>query len=195
MQTDLFGQDRTISADWRFSDQNLIFVSLAGDGLRPQVHGRGGALCRQLGLDGLRLERVLHVTVSHFGHYGHIPEAIAEARAIGKAMVVRRSQIILDRYGSFSNPQNDNPFVLSASETPDALKLLNKELAKRVRRLGLECPSGINPHVTLRYGPELVPFSELAPSIVWPLDELVLIMSRRGAQEHIIIDRWPAVGS
>lgn len=192
MQTDLFGSFKARGGDWTESDQNLIYVSLPGIDLRPEVQRRGQWLCEQLDLDGLRPERVLHTTVCHFGHYGHIPDAVAAAREIGQEVAVRRSEIILDQYGSFFHPSNANPFVLAASRTSDSLKLLNKELVRKVRRLGLECPTGINAHATLLYGSQLAPFTELAPPIIWPFDELVLIMSRRGTTEHVIIDRWPA---
>jgi len=193
MADDLFGSFKPRGADWDTSDDNLIFISgPATDGLRTEVDDRAEFLRASLGLGPMRDKRVQHVTFSHFGHYGHIPDAIEAAREIGRAVAIKRSVIVFDQYRSYFHPEQNNPFALVASETPDAVKLANRELVKRVRRLGIDCPSGINPHVTLRYGQEVVSLTDMQP-ILWPVDELLLVMSRRGAQEHFIIDRWPAI--
>ncbi|CAN5160453.1 hypothetical protein BH10PSE1_BH10PSE1_03270 [soil metagenome] len=166
MQLDLLGSSKPRGADWDTSDDNLIFIfGPATEGLRTEVDDRAKFLRASLGLGKMRDKGVQHVTVSHFGHYGHIPDAVEAAREIGRAVAIKRSTIVLDQYRSYFHPEKNNPFALVASETPDAVKLANKELVKRVRRLGIECPSGINAHVTLRYGAELVPLADMQPII------------------------------
>lgn len=70
---------------------------------------------------------------------------------------------------------------------------LHHRLGLALRENGLCATDRFTPHVTLSYGPNLIP-EQMIPPIDLPLGEFALIHSRRGLGEYRLLGRWPLLG-
>lgn len=78
------------------------------------------------------------------------------------------------------------PLVLLGEGDP--LWDLHRILGAAMIRNGLRAAKNFKPHVTLLYGPDLVPTQPIEP-IRFSVNKLVLIHSKRGLSRYHVLDR------
>lgn len=102
-------------------------------------------------------------------------------------------EITFSRLGSFPGvPKKDrpleHPLVLLADDGP--VVELYAELGAGLRRYQYRVPESFRPHLTLSYNRQFLPARAIEP-ISFMVREFVLIHSRRGLKEYLILKRWP----
>lgn len=141
----------------------------------------------------VRPER-LHITlhaVARFEPQQPIPlDLVSAARAASNALRHTPVEVVHDRAGSFSNPGDNNPFVLRCDDrSTDAIGLLRAKLQVCLRRSGLQPQASTTPHLTLLYDRRTVDTS-FVPAIRWQASRLRLVLSHRGLGHHQTIEEW-----
>lgn len=135
--------------------------------------------------------RNLHVTLAFLGE---VPEArLAAVKACGQRIGgARRFDLQFDRVEAWSGPR---VLCLTAATVPDALQALFEQLHGHLSSERFELRhEDYRPHVTLARhvrGPYDVP----SEPIGWPVEEFVLVQSRRNqsGSEYAVLERW-AIG-
>lgn len=135
----------------------------------------------------------LHVTLFHLGDYTELPPrlAIQAAEALSH-LTPEAFTIRFDQIGSFNNRDAQGDFVLTVSDSNEALHALHKQLGTHLNAaaLGQYTKGSFTPHMTLAYNKPAVPFQQIEP-VVWPAHEVVLIHSLLGKTRHIRIADKP----
>lgn len=80
------------------------------------------------------------------------------------------------------------PLVLSGA--CDELTVLHGDLGAEMRRMGMKASLAFTPHVTLLYGPDLVPCRPIAPIRTF-VRSFVLIHSELWLSRYHILGEWP----
>lgn len=139
----------------------------------------------------------LHVTMNYFGVFAGVPEGLAEAvHAAATGLATAPIDVVLDRVASFDGHRGARPWVmLPSAASTDALRQLYAALATRLRAHGVEDGTGrraFTPHLTLRRVAAPLPPQAVA-TIAWQADAVLLVDSRVGRSEHVVLGRWPLV--
>lgn len=144
-----------------------------------------------LGLRGqpLATDR-FHVTLHHLGDYVGVPnDIVAKGQRAGEAMAHAPFDVAFDRAASFANRGGSNPFTLQGGEGVGALIAFQTALADRMLAVRLKPDKSFTPHITLLYDGEVVPAQAVAP-IRWTVDHFVLVRSKLGQTQHVVLRRW-----
>ena len=91
-----------------------------------------------------------------------------------------------------SSPGN-NPFTLQGGEGVKTLIAFQQALALKMAGEGLKPDKQFLPHVTLLYDGQVVPTQDIAP-IHWTVDRFVLVQSKLGQTQHIVLQAWDLTG-
>ena len=113
--------------------------------------------------------------------------AVPLMRAIGDSIAVPCFRIVVDRMTG--SPKS---VMLRPSERIEALFDLQARLAAAMARIDrLRGHAGrFSPHITLVYR-KGDPFDWEIEPISWRAEELLLVHSKVGLTEHVVLDRWP----
>lgn len=113
------------------------------------------------------------------------------ARQAARMVASSRVDMTLDTIRSFEaapTRRHKRPLVLCGRGTGERDLFL--ALGTAMRRNGLRAKDDFKPHLTLAYGPCLVPEQPVDPVRV-SLGEFVLIHSEVGLSRYHVLDRWP----
>jgi error-prone DNA polymerase len=132
----------------------------------------------------------LQVIVQRLGA-GALPEnEIAAACAAAASVACRPFEITFDHARTFDVKQDRKPFVLGGDEAVEALHAFRRALGAALQKSGLRfIRPRFTPHLTLCWD-SLVVARHPVPPIRWTATEFVLVRSRVGQAEPIVVGRW-----
>lgn len=116
------------------------------------------------------------------------------ARQAGRMVSSLAVDVTLDTICSFEaapTRRHRRPLVLRGRGSGE--RELFHALGAAMRRNGLRAKDDFKPHLTLAYGPCLVPEQPVDP-VRLSLGEFALIHSEVGLSRHHVLDRWPLRG-
>ncbi len=143
---------------------------------------------------GLRGQPLLtdrfHVTLHHLGDYVGLPaDMVRKGEAAGAALAHAPFEVVFDRAVSFANRPGNNPFTLQGGEGVRELIAFQQALGLKMAGAGLKPDKSFLPHITLLYDGQVIPAQDVAP-IRWTVHRLVLVQSKLGQTQHIILKAW-----
>lgn len=150
------------------------------------------AECRVLDLGRPVRTDYLHITLFKVDFLPRLPLwAVPLMQEIGASIAFPPFRIAMDRMTG--GPRS---IMLRPSERMEALFVLQAQLAAAIARA--DRLRGhvyrFSPHITLFYR-DGDPFDWEIDPISWQAEELLLVHSRVGRTEHILLDRWPLAGT
>lgn len=143
----------------------------------------------------------LHVTLQHLGNFaGGLPQARVDAAMRAAASIsMAPFTVEFDAVVSFALKPRPGPMVLRGGEGVVGLHALHDALGHALQNAGFGDPGGSSatsytPHVTLAYG---MPWAAARPvePVCWNVREFALIHSLLGRTRHVVLARWPLIGS
>ncbi|MFA6116427.1 MAG: 2'-5' RNA ligase family protein [Sphingomonas sp.] len=149
------------------------------------------AECRILDLGKRVRTDYLHITLCKLDFLPRLPFwAVPLMQEIGASVAAPPFRIAVDRMTG-----GPDSVMLRPSERIAALFDLQARLAAAIGRVDRlrGHPYRFNPHITL-FHRKGEPFEWQVDPISWQVEDLLLVHSRVGLTEHIILDRWPLVG-
>jgi 2'-5' RNA ligase len=137
----------------------------------------------------------LHISIQHVGDYPRLREKqVYAAQLVGASLQLPIIAVSLQTIGSFQGPPiargkpPHHPLAMEAQG--DGLVALFDALGDAMRQNHLRPNKRFTPHLTLSYGPALIPFQAIAP-IRFVAREVVLIHSEVGMTRYHLLGRWP----
>jgi RNA 2',3'-cyclic 3'-phosphodiesterase len=135
-----------------------------------------------------------HITLHHLGDYVGLPaDMVRKGRAAGEALEIAPFEVTFDLAISFANRPGNNPFTLQGGEGLQELIAFQKALGQTMAGAGLKPDRSFTPHVTLLYDGQVIPPQVIAP-IHWTVDRFVLVQSKLGQTQHIVLGAWELRG-
>lgn len=135
-----------------------------------------------------------HITLHHLGDYVGLPaDMVRKGQAAGGALSVSPFEVVFDQAVSFANRPGNNPFTLQGGESVKDLIAFQKALGLRMAGAGLKPDKSFTPHITLLYDGQVIPAQAIEP-IRWTVDCFVLVQSKLGQTQHIVLDTWELRG-
>lgn len=131
----------------------------------------------------------LHGTLAFLGTVPR--ERVAELRAIGDALHAMRSEVQLDRVGSFRGAR---VAWIGTAAVPAPLSALQAELAERLANAGWTLDARpFNLHVTLARHCRVALATESVPALAWPVTQVTLFESIGTAEgpRYEALTAWP----
>lgn len=143
---------------------------------------------------GLRGQPLLtdrfHITLHHLGDYVGLPaDMVRKGEVAGKALAAAPFEVVFDKAVSFANRPGNNPFTLQGGEGVQALIAFQQALGLTMAGAALKPDKQFVPHITLLYDGQVVPARDIAP-IAWTVDRFVLVQSKLGQTQHIVLHEW-----
>ena len=173
----------------------LMFLLYPDAATAERIASEARRLKDALGLRGqpLLTDR-FHITLHHLGDYVGLPaDKVRQGEAAGAALSHAPFEVALDKAVSFANRPGNNPFTLQGGEGVKTLIAFQQALGLKMAGAGLKPDKQFLPHVTLLYDGQVVPAQDIAP-IVWTVDRFVLVRSRLGQTQHIVLRSWDLIG-
>lgn len=133
----------------------------------------------------------LHITLCKLD-FPRLPGwAVPLMRSIGDSMTLPPFHAAVDRMTG-----GVDSVLLRPSKRIDALFALQARIAAAMARVDrLRGPAyRFSPHITLAYR-KGEPFDWEIEPISWLVEELLLVHSKVGLSEHVVLDRWPLAGT
>lgn len=148
--------------------------------------------CRILDLGRRVRTEYLHITLCKLDFLPRLPLwAVPLMREIGASVAAPPFRVAMDRMTG-----GPNSVLLRPSEEIAALFDLQAYLAAAIGRVDRlrGHPYRFSPHITLfhRKGEQ---FEWQIDPISWQVEELLLVHSKVGLTEHVVLDRWPLVSA
>lgn len=192
----MFGGKREPRRSRPDQPERLFYADLLEPEMAAKVDELRAAFIRLHGLRGSLIPpHRLHLSFMKFGDCSSLSSQVVEvARRVGRRIDMPSFEIRFTGVQSFEGPPPRmgeaprRPLVLVGDCAP--IKFLNGTLVKAMEGFGRRPSEGISPHVTLLYGPDIVPFTEIRP-IRLTVRRVLLIHSERGLSNYNILDRWP----
>jgi len=197
-----FFSDIAQLSDWdhRKKCNRLFFAVMPDIATAKQIYDTVQAFHREHGLDRV-LQFILreHVSILLVGDYKRRlrKKDIFAAELAARRISMPAFDITFNAIGSFAgapaamNRLPHRPLVLRADDAGP--RELRSQLRRALGRKLLPASKAFIPHLTVSYGPEMVPFQPIAP-IRFTAGELVLIHSEVGLTRYHVINRWPLTG-
>jgi len=143
---------------------------------------------------GLRGQPLLtdrfHITLHHLGDYVGLPnDMVTKGKMAGGTLKAAPFEVSFDKAVSFANRPGNNPFTLQGGEGVAALIEFQKALGLKMAGAALKPDKQFLPHITLLYDGQVVPAQDIAP-IRWTVDRFVLVQSKLGQTQHIVLQEW-----
>jgi len=153
---------------------------------------------RLKGALGLRGQPLLtdrfHITLHHLGDYVGLPaDVVRKGEVAGEALSATPFEVVVDKAVSFANRPGNNPFTLQGGEGVQALIAFQQALGLKMAGAGLKPDKQFLPHITLLYDGQVIPAQAIAP-IRWTADRFVLVQSKLGQTQHIVLQTWDLTG-
>ena len=176
----------------------LFFAILPSEEARVHVLQIREQFVAERSLHGapLKPER-FHISVFGIGIFRDLRrQHIEMAKQAADRVSLPPFEMKLDSIASFGRARRDGrlhqrPLVLFGAA--DGLSELRRSLAGGLRPTGLEASSGFVPHITLLYGPTVIPSVQIDP-VCFAVSEFVLIHSEVGLTRHHIVGQWQLGG-
>ena len=160
----------------------------------------GGHFLREHDLDWALLQtQRFHLSLHHAGDYKRLRGSrLYPAQLAGAAVSAPAFEVTLLAIGSLDNlaRAESGPYPLVMFAEGDGLSNLYRRLGAAMNRIGLkasEDPSHSRPHMTLSYGPRLIPLQTIEP-IRFTVREFVLVHSKLGLTQYEMLERWQLRG-
>lgn len=169
----------------------LMFLLYPDPATAEAIAREARRLKEALGLRGqpLLTDR-FHVTLHHLGDYVGLPnDIVRKGEAAGQAVKIAPFEVVFDKAISFANRPGNNPFTLQGGEGVSALIAFQQALGLKMAGAGLRPDKQFLPHITLLYDGQVVPAQAIAP-IRWTVNRLVLVQSKLGQTQHIVLQAW-----
>lgn len=173
----------------------LMFLLYPDASTAERIAVEARRLKSALGLSGAPLltDR-FHITLHHLGDYAGLPnDIVAKGKEAGAALTHVPFAVTLDRAVSFANRPSNNPFTLQGGEGVETLVGFQKALGERMAWAGLKPDKQFVPHVTLLYDGQVAAAQAIDP-IGWKVDRFVLVQSKLGQTQHIVLGSWDLKG-
>lgn len=173
----------------------LMFLLYPDPATAERIAAEARRLKEALGLRGppLLTDR-FHITLHHLGDYVGLPNHIvAKGKDAGAALKAAPFEVAFDQAVSFANRQGNNPFTLQGGQGAHELIAFQKALGEAMAWVRLKPDSNFTPHITLLYDGQVVPAQAIAP-IRWTVDRFVLVQSKLGQTQHIVLQAWDLTG-
>lgn len=173
----------------------LMFLLYPDPATAERIATEARRLKAALGLRGqpLLTDR-FHVTLHHLGDYAGLPnDVVAKGRGAGDALKAARFEVAFDQAVSFANRPGNNPFTLQGGEGVHELIAFQKALGEAMAWVKLKPDGSFTPHITLLYDSQVIPAQAIAP-IRWTVDRFVLVQSKLGQTQHIVLQAWDMTG-
>ncbi|HVI89212.1 MAG TPA: 2'-5' RNA ligase family protein [Dongiaceae bacterium] len=174
-----------------------LFLALCPEVLLARhIEGYGRSFLRTYGLKYNPVARAwrppewdrLHISLLGLGSCRVVPEdRVSELDLILRSLALPPVMMTLNRLLSFGRGTGNHPLVLTGDEV--GMRDLRRRLLDALQPLGLGADNAFNPHLTLSWGPELIPEQEVKP-IELTFSEFVLIQSTYNRHRHRILRRW-----
>ncbi|WP_454716475.1 2'-5' RNA ligase family protein [Caulobacter segnis] len=169
----------------------LMFLLYPDAQTAEQIAREARRLKESLGLRGqpLLTDR-FHITLHHLGDYVGLPnDMVAKGKMAGAALAHAPFEVVFDKAVSFANRPGNNPFTLQGGEGVAALIDFQKALGLKMAGAALKPDKQFLPHITLLYDGQVVPEQAIEP-IRWTVDRFVLVQSKLGQTQHIVLAEW-----
>jgi 2'-5' RNA ligase len=142
-------------------------------------------------LSGKRLETErLHVSLHHVGDYKRLrSKFVYAAQRAGMAVSMGSVEVEFRFVQSFPGAPQKKDRALVLLGEGGALRELFHALGVAMTRNGLRAAEDFTPHMTLFYGPQLIPLQAIEP-LRFVAKDFTLIHSLRGLTQYEVIDRW-----
>jgi 2'-5' RNA ligase len=173
----------------------LMFLLYPDPATAERIAVEARRLKEALGLRGqpLLTDR-FHITLHHLGDYVGLPnDVVAKGKETGASLKAGPFEVSFDQAASFANRAGNNPFTLQGGEGVRDLIAFQKALGDAMRWVKLKPDSSFLPHITLLYDGQVVPAQDIAP-IRWTVDRFVLVQSKLGQTQHIVLQAWDLNG-
>lgn len=136
---------------------------------------------------------LLHVSINPVGRTRQ-PAPHLIARVVAAAMSVRMGpfRLAFNRMATWGRGSGKRPLVLFGDDGVEGVNILHGRIHDAFARAGLApwAQPRITPHMTLLWDARVVPEEGVAP-VVWTVDEVLLLDSRRGEGRHEVLGRFP----
>ncbi len=169
----------------------LMFLLYPDAQTAEQIAREARRLKESLGLSGqpLLTDR-FHITLHHLGDYVGLPaDMVRKGEAAGKALAAAPFEVVFDKAVSFANRPGNNPFTLQGGEGVQSLIAFQQALSLEMAKAGAKPDKQFLPHITLLYDGQVVSAQEISP-IRWTVDRFVLVQSKLGQTQHIVLAEW-----
>lgn len=173
----------------------LMFLLYPDAQTAETIAGEARRLKDALGLRGqpLLTDR-FHITLHHLGDYVGLPnDMVAKGKMAGGALAHAPFEVVFDQAVSFANRPGNNPFTLQGGEGVQTLIAFQKALGLKMAGAALKPDKQFLPHITLLYDGQVIPAQAIAP-IRWTVDRFVLVQSKLGQTQHIVLQSWDLTG-
>jgi len=131
-----------------------------------------------------------HITLHHLGDYVGLPrDLVRKGEDAGRALATASFEVAFDRAISFANRPGNNPFTLQGGEGVQDLISFQRKLGLEMAKTGLKPDKQFLPHITLLYDGQVVPAQDIEP-IRWTVNRFVLVQSKLGQTQHIVLKAW-----
>jgi len=173
----------------------LMFLLYPDAQTAEMIAGEARRLRDALGLRGqpLLTDR-FHITLHHLGDYVGLPnDMVAKGKMAGGALAHAPFEVVFDQAVSFANRLGNNPFTLQGGEGVQTLIAFQRALGLKMAGAALKPDKQFLPHITLLYDGQVIPAQAIAP-IRWSVDRFVLVQSKLGQTQHIVLQSWDLTG-
>jgi 2'-5' RNA ligase len=173
----------------------LMFLLYPDPATAERIAQEARRLKEVLGLRGqpLLTDR-FHITLHHLGDYVGLPnDIVTKGKMAGEALAHAPFEVVFDQAVSFANRPGNNPFTLQGGDGVAQLIDFQKALGLKMAGAALKPDKPFLPHITLLYDGQVVPAQAVAP-IRWTVDRFVLVQSKLGQTQHIVLQSWDLKG-
>lgn len=174
------------------SVQRLFLALLPDDGVRTALAQAATTLRTRQGPSAGWVDPPRYHATLHFlgDHPSLRPDLVAAVEGVAGALHGEAFDWTLDRVRSFHGRRP--PRVLCGSVLPEPLRQLWLRWRESLLRAlpGLRLENRFVPHVTLAYGRELLPETEVAP-VHWRVSGVALLQSVVGRHDYRTLANWP----
>lgn len=173
----------------------LMFLLYPDPATAERIAAEARRLKEALDLRGqpLRTDR-FHITLHHLGDYVGLPkDVVAKGKDAGAALKAAPFEVMFDQAVSFASRAGNNPFTLQGGQGVQDLIAFQKALGGAMAWVKLKPDTSFTPHITLLYEDQVLPAQAIAP-IRWTVDRFVLVQSKLGQTQHVVLQAWSLTG-
>jgi RNA 2',3'-cyclic 3'-phosphodiesterase len=175
--------------------ERLFFGIVLDAAAADRVGGFAEQFARENRLEGRFIDRDrLHISLHHAGDHVRLPSMLRyAAKLAGDAVSMPPFDVSAHAVKSFERRHHpgrrpSHPLVLLCRG--EGLLVLHRKLGESLERYGLRVAVRFAPHVTLLYGPQLMPFRPIEP-IRFTVGGFAFVHSHVGLGKYDILEQWP----
>ena len=193
---DLGGDQPSGGSPFIAGEDPVFFAILPEPPMAWRIRGFAAAMQRQQVLPGkLRGAETLHISLLGLGWRHSLSDAVIDrAKRAASVVEMRHFRVSFDQMASFGNGAK-RPLVLSGGDGVAGVHALRSALRRALADEGLELVvPPLTPHISLLYGPQVVPTTELDEPLSWIVKNFALVHSHRGEGRYDLLGEWPLLG-